>query len=187
MSENLVMHNRSLNCIQIVFTESKDIKVIDIKDVNSAVVTVSNYKKELLTLANVSSLECFNAFYKLEYVANYYPEFRTIYENIMFNRTLSIKDILILSMFITIVKILDNNNTNFSDTEFKTPIIYIATNDEGGDIEIELSKLYDSKELKIPINTDTIAMCPITNCLYNKIIITAAGLALNAMVENKYL
>lgn len=93
------MHNRGLNCIQIVFTESKDIKVIDIKDVNSAVVTVSNYKKELLTLANVSSLECFNAFYKLEYVANYYPEFRTIYENIMFNRTLSIKDILILSIY----------------------------------------------------------------------------------------
>jgi len=187
MSENLIIHNRSLNYIQIVFTESKNIKVIDIKDVNSTVITESNYKKELLTLANVSSLECFNAFYKLEYVANYYPEFRTIYENIMFNRTLSIRDILTLSVFITVVKILDNNNTNFSDAVLKIPTICITTNDENDDTEIELSKLYESKELKIPINTDTIAMCPITNCLYNKIIITAAGLALNTIAENKYL
>ena len=187
MSENLIIHNKGLNYIQIVFTESKDIKVIDAKDVNSVVITAGNYKKELLAMANVSSLECFNEFYKLEYRANYYPEFLKMYDDVMFNRTLSVKDILTLSVFITVVKILDNNNTNFSDAVLKIPIIDIATNDEDDNTEIELSKLYESKELKIPINTDTIAMCPITNCLYNKIIITAAGLALNAMVENKYL
>ena len=86
MSENLIIHNKSLNYIQIVFTESKDIKVIDIKDVNSVVITAGNYKKELLAMASVSSLECFNTFYRLEYLAKYYPEFSKMYENVMFNK-----------------------------------------------------------------------------------------------------
>lgn len=185
MTENTLIYNRSLNFLQVVFTGSSDIRIVDTKDFIVNTITTGNYKERILTVANLSSLECLDAFYRLDFVANHYPEFLKIHESIMLKQ-LCEKDILILTLFIILANIMDSNNNTLADTVFKIPIITVFTDDDDMDNEIPISTLYENKELKIPIPTNNLAICSITNCVNNRILLTAAGLALNIVAEDEY-